>query len=660
MVSGKNAPTKNGGITAARSRENAPAKGTGPSQAGGATPLATGATAAENAFTRAEAQIIEGNYIEAIRISLSGLTEEPARSSEAEAVELYSILGTAYARLGEFDKAADYYVRCYNFDKRSPDKTGLTSSLISIASVYIYAGKPEMAEQYALDAIENERAIGRPDKLARVYGKACDTYNALGREEEALLWAELAVEQAEALDNSTETAIRRSQRANPLLSLGKLKEAEQDLLFAEEVFRGKGLKQSLAITCFQLGQLYRKQNMRQKACAYYAEAATISEEVQDLSLLQNIYTNYAATLSATNPSLAYNLQKKAAYIAEKRTKGASEKRLELLRVEEETANLQQELGRSKTRFFLACNVVVFLAALAILAFVFARRLHRKNAALAQSNKQKDTLFSIISHDLRSPAIAQLSALKMLSQGADNISRSDFKRICIELEREAAAEVDLIENVLRWSRTRVGGKKIEPVWFNVADALKETVAQYAQNAAQKDIHLQCFAPPELLLCTGRDCLLIVLRNLLSNAIKFSFRGGEVSLTAETWEEDATNGKAKDVDSGSREGVCIKVCDHGVGLGPELLAKLGGTSKGEGLRGKSGQKNKGEGLRGKGGQRTENSSITSSRGTEGESGSGLGLIVSKELIEAIGGKINVSSNQAEGTCFSITVPNITDHE
>lgn len=110
-------------------------------------------------YSIAEEQYMNGLYGAAIRTSLDGLKAEPARSSEELAVELYSILGASYSRLGAFDKAADYFSRCYEFDKKVGNPEGMTSSLINLASMYVYAGKPELAEKEALEAIENEKPL---------------------------------------------------------------------------------------------------------------------------------------------------------------------------------------------------------------------------------------------------------------------------------------------------------------------------------------------------------------------------------------------------------------------------------------------------------------------------------------------------------------------
>ena len=180
---------------------------------------------AVDAYDVAEEQFYQGQYGQAIRTALEGLQQEPALSSEESAVELYSILGASYSRLGAFDKAADFFFRCYQYDKKEGNQEGMTSSLINLASMYVYAGKPELAEKEALEAIDNEKPLGRPYKLAMAYGKACDVYHALKQEEKALEYANLAVSTARETEDAGAEAIRRSQRAYPLLAMNRHKAA---------------------------------------------------------------------------------------------------------------------------------------------------------------------------------------------------------------------------------------------------------------------------------------------------------------------------------------------------------------------------------------------------------------------------------------------------
>ena len=95
-------------------------------------------------YEKAEALYYDAKYTEAINTALEGLSQDGITAEDE--VELWSILGSSFARLGAFDKAAEYMILCYEYDKANGDAKGLTSSLINLASMYVYAGNPNLAE----------------------------------------------------------------------------------------------------------------------------------------------------------------------------------------------------------------------------------------------------------------------------------------------------------------------------------------------------------------------------------------------------------------------------------------------------------------------------------------------------------------------------------
>lgn len=570
---------------------------------------------AQDCYDRAEEAYYGARYGEAIRICLEGLSTKDI--TEEEAVELYSILGTSYARLGAFDKAADYMVRCYEYDVRNGEAKGLTSSLINLASVYVYAGKPEMAEEYALEAIRNEESVGRPDKLAMACGKACDVYHALGRDSLALAWADNAVTLAQDKLDSLAVAVRRSQRAYPLEALGMYSQAKRDLAYAEEVFRRKGVRQSLAIVCFQLGQEYGRTGQQERERRYYQEAATLAREVQDLPLLQKICNSLAKTLKDKQPKQALAWLEESADIQAQISKNQSANALELFNIEHQTEQLEhslalkeQELERQRKARTAMAIIAILLLAGAMVAVFIARRIKKSELELRKTNRQKDFLLRVISHDILSPAVAQLRGIQLLRESAGRLSPDQVKDVALQLERQAGAEVELIENALRWSKSQNGAEPAQAVRFNLAELVREVASQYDASALAKQISLNIDAPHELVVCSNRSNLMLALRNILSNAIKFSHRGGYINISV----------------SAISDGADVKVRDSGIGIPADKLDTL--FSIQEAFR---------------------------RQGTDGEPTNGLGLVVSKALLEACGSSISVQSTEGEGSTFTLQIRN-----
>ena len=388
-------------------------------------------------YAEAEDAYYASRYSDAIMIALEGIAQ-PDIDEEA-AVELYSILGSSYSRLGDFDKAADYMIRCYEYDKAHGETKGLTSSLINLASMYVYAGKAELAADYALEAIANEEKVGRPDKLAMAYGKACDVYHATGRDSTALNYANIAVAIAEKDLDDRAQAIRRSQRAYALEALGRYTEAMQDLGFAEEIFRRDSLEQSLCIVCFQLAQEYGRKGKTAMEKKYLLEAAAIARKLGDLPLLQKICSRMASSLKNSDPVQAFLFLEESAALQDSINRRKSTNALELFNIEYETARREQLFNLNK-RLSTAWAVItlLLLAGTAVIA-AFALRIRSSEKKLRQSNSQKDFLFKVISHDIHSPAIAQLRGLQMLRSHGEKMSPDEHAEVLLQLERQAESE-----------------------------------------------------------------------------------------------------------------------------------------------------------------------------------------------------------------------------
>lgn len=570
-------------------------------------------------YEKAEALYYEAKYSEAITIALEGLEQEDIEDEDA--VELWSILGTSYARLGAFDKAAEYMILCYEYDKANGDAKGLTSSLINLASMYVYAGNPNLAEDYALEAIENELTIGRPDKLAMAYGKACDVYHALGRDSTALHYANLAVELSESQLDQTAQAIRRSQRAYPLEALGRYNEALADLKMAESVFRQKEMRQSLSIVCFQLAQEYGRQGRTALERQYLKEAADITRELGDYPLLQKICSRLANSLRSSDPAQAFTYLEEASVIQDSIARSKSNKALELFNIEYETARREKtiavqnlEIAKEKRQKQLFAAIIIFLIIGGLGSAMAGIRLRRNERKLRQSNEQKDFLFRVISHDIHSPAVAQLRGMQMLRSHGMKMSGEELREVLLQLERQAESEVELIDNVLRWARSKSGSGIPEAVRFVLDDLVKEVISQHTGSAQSKNIDIELESPGNVVVCSIRSNLLLALRNLVSNAIKFSPKGAKVQITIEP----------------ASEGAVLSIIDHGIGIPQDKLESIFDA-------------------------------VSSFRrsGTDGEPSNGLGLTVSRALIEETGSSLGVQSKEGEGSCFTILINNLQEN-
>lgn len=282
------------------------------------------------------------------------------------------------------------------------------------------------------------------------------------------------------------------------------------------------------------------------------------------------------------------------------------------------------------------SIAGFLAALLVVVFV-ARRLMlralavRDKAAAAEReardaaeraladlraahdeldflNREKTRFFSLISHDLRGPFNSMLGMTQELADHAPKMKPeevADFARTVHEMARKV---FELLENLLQWSRVQMSGTPFAPTLFPMREVVGDAIRDVASAAQGKEITILDAAGDRWVLA-DRTMILAVLRNLLMNAVKFSHQGGVVHVTSRAL--------------GDR--LEVAVTDKGVGMEPAQLALA--------LRG--GPK-------------------ASRPGTQGETGTGLGLTLVRDLVLRHGGELMLESTPGRGTIASFTVP------
>lgn len=233
--------------------------------------------------------------------------------------------------------------------------------------------------------------------------------------------------------------------------------------------------------------------------------------------------------------------------------------------------------------------------------------------IRELSKQKDKLLSIIAHDLKNPFHHILGYAEVLTDEFDKIDDAEKKRIVNQLSRTAAGTYSLLEHLLDWGRIQMNRMTFNPAKLNLHRILTEISAGLSDMNSRKNVTITTKLDKPVFLVADRYMLSTILRNLISNAVKFSFPGSEVVVSA-----------VKEHDS-----ILISVKDSGTGINEEELPRL--FSLDDQYR---------------------------STGTEGEKGTGLGLILVKEFAEKHGGSIEVRSTPGLGSTFTVKLPAAPD--
>ncbi|MCD4771823.1 MAG: hypothetical protein K8R41_00400 [Bacteroidales bacterium] len=229
--------------------------------------------------------------------------------------------------------------------------------------------------------------------------------------------------------------------------------------------------------------------------------------------------------------------------------------------------------------------------------------------LRDVNASKDKLYSIIAHDLKSPFSTLIGFSDLLVEDW-NIFTDDKRYEMIKMIQSTSNNTfNLLINLLEWSRYQIGNFKYEPKRFDFNQLAIETYSHLNGQALLKNITIDLNIRNETFVFADYNMISTVFRNILSNAIKYSFRNGKINITANIQNEIFT--------------CCIH--DNGVGINKENYKNIFKTD-----------------------------SNFTEKGTDGESGTGLGLVLCKEFMEKNKGKLTVESEENKGSEFCFTLP------
>ncbi len=238
-----------------------------------------------------------------------------------------------------------------------------------------------------------------------------------------------------------------------------------------------------------------------------------------------------------------------------------------------------------------------------------RELEAGNAILARANAFKDRVMRVIGHDLIGPAASLRALVQMMIGRSERLTERELRELGQDIDRSAQAQVDLLTNLLAWGRGQNGEGGMERALLPAIRPVEEACRLLALSAQEKNVALRVQADSSLQVFADAAALGTVLRNLVANALKFTPSGGAVSVTVE-----AIDGR-----------VVYRVQDTGIGMTPEYRAAL-----------------------------FDSSAPTGRLGTRGETGTGLGLLLCRDLLLANGGELQIESVPGAGTVVICSLP------
>jgi signal transduction histidine kinase len=235
-----------------------------------------------------------------------------------------------------------------------------------------------------------------------------------------------------------------------------------------------------------------------------------------------------------------------------------------------------------------------------------KTLSKVNLELKELHSEKDKLFSVIAHDLRSPVSTLMSLLKISETNKMDVQKYDV--LLKDISDRVGDTYELLNNLLQWAKNQMKGIVPDPVYFDLQENVKLVIDSLLDIAGAKKLFIRRHIEKQRVFA-DKDMFAVILRNLTMNAIKYSTEGSEITIASEIKDKM----------------IVISIKDTGIGMSEEVQKKLFKLSE-----------------------------TKSHRGTNNEAGIGLGLVLCADFVKLNGGEIWCASKEDEGSTFYFTVP------
>ncbi len=570
-------------------------------------------------------------FVQAFQFYRKALTLADSSAAQEISAEALNYMGLIYWKWSNYDKAIGYFFQSLKIKEALNDKFEIGLTLNNIAFVYNEMNQTNQSIYYSKKVLDIAYVLKNNYVLGRVLNNLGVSYYKLKNYEKATYYQNESLKIKELANDKSGMAYSYNDLGDIYLAAKKYDEA--GMYYNRSLEIRKQLKDKFGIATVLLniakvkkveGDISRAQSTLNAALEYALSIGNRRIEAavyRELSDINQIRGN-------TNRAFEY-LKKYSTVLDSVWSKEARDKILELSVIydvdskdrELKIKNLEIEKEQNKTIYVY---IVALLIVLALIVLLFRYRsiqkikgqlekmnrdVEEKSRVLESTIKSRDRFFSIISHDLKSPFFGLKGLAEILAEGNEELTEEEKNVFLVKLNRTVKDIYMLLENLLDWSRLQSKRMEYNPEVFDLNEELSHSLFLLGQNAERKSIKLINEVPESTLVLADRRMVHSVIQNLITNAIKFTYEKGKVRVTAESLENV----------------VIVNVVDQGVGIPSDFKDKI-----------------------------FKLDTQTTSRGTNDEKGTGLGLIICKELVEMNGGQISFNSQENRGTTFTFTLP------
>jgi signal transduction histidine kinase len=533
-----------------------------------------------------------GNRNEALEFYQTGLYIREGIGDLRGVSTIQNNIGLIYQDWGLYDEAYTWHNKALEISLGLEDIDAISYSYSNLGRCFDNKKDYEKALYYHKLGYETLKIFEKAwDSYSYYFANIGDAYSEMGQTDSALYYYELSLIDAKKVNNKHRIATAEHNLGSIFLKMDKLDSARQLVNSSYLNSLENNYTELIIDNQFILAEIEKKRGHIPEAFEYYSRAVILKDSVINKEKLGKF----------TELQIQYNLTK------EEQENAILRKNIEI-----------QELIIRKQNNIKVIFVFGGLLILVILVYITRSRasfkklsiqLQQSETELIKSNANKDKFFSIISHDLKSPFNALLGITNLLESKYDKLPSQKVKHY-IKIQKDSTTNIyNLLEGLLQWAQTQSGRQQYHFEEIDFSQLCESVIGQLKAVALNKNIAVDNKVQANTIVFADSKALETVTRNIISNAIKFTDIEGRVVIEAER--------------SGGE--MIISITDSGVGISEEVRKTL---------------------------FRIE--SQHSSTGTHNEKGTGLGLILCKDLIENQNGKIWVESEVGHGSKFMFSIP------
>ncbi len=577
-------------------------------------------------------------------------------SNQTDSIKYLTSIGEEYFSTENYSSALTYFFHCLKISEATHNIRGAADATNDIGRVYYNMENYKQGLIYFIKALNYYRVLEDEAGQGGVFNNLALVYYEIDSIDFAIQYYNKALALKNKYGEKLSIATIYHNLGLVYMSQKRFEEAIQNLNSSKKIFEELGYEKYAANTTNNIGRAYYKNGKYKEALVYFRKGLKEAIALNSAFLIMDNY-KYQSDCYAKmkNYSSAYHYSNRYHSMKDSLFNIAKEKQLAEIQ-----ANFENEINKQenkilkqdneskaatiKNQYVVNAAILIITILLGVLAIIYYwanqsktraneylkyqkleiqknnKTLSRLNAEKSKQNKEirsqkikleelnniKDKLFSIISHEFRSPLNSLKGTLTLLKSGV--LSEEELDLISKELTDKINHTSIFLENLLNWAKSQMQGIQVKAENIDIFESVEENVLLLESMAEKKNVEIRNEIPAHSIVYADPNMMNLVFKNLISNAIKFSMSGEMIEIKSQIKGDFSL----------------ISVKDNGVGMSPENIKMLFRVQ-----------------------------SFTT-RGTANEKGTGLGLYITKNFIESNGGKIWVESEKGAGSTFKFTVP------